>query len=221
MEPYQAQDDPRWAERRRAMVEAQLGARGIRDPHVLAAMGTLPREEFVPEALQDAAYEDRALPVGPGQTISQPYIVAFMTEKLELSPGQSVLEVGGGTGYQAALLSMLGGRVLSVESDPGLVRAAQERLARLHIHGVRFECGDGSLGCPRAAPFERILVTAGAPDVPPALVEQLAEGGRLLIPVGPAAQQMLVCVCKSGRRTVEYPLLPCRFVKLCGDQGWR
>ncbi len=214
------QDDLPWAELRRQMLETQLARRGITDRNVLEAMAELPREEFVPPPQRSAAYEDRALPVGPGQTISQPYIVAYMTEKLEVSPGHRVLEVGGGTGYQAALLSMLGARVVSVESDPELVRTAQERLARLHIQGVQFECGDGSLGFPRAAPFDRIIVTAGAPRVPSALVEQLIEGGRLIVPVGSTSQQTLVCVVKHGAATTEYPLIPCRFVKLQGAQGW-
>jgi protein-L-isoaspartate(D-aspartate) O-methyltransferase len=147
-------------------------------------------------------------------------MVAYMTEKLEVSPGDRALEVGGGTGYQAALLSMLGARVIAVESDPDLVRAARERLARLGVKGVAFHCGDGSVGLARAAPFRRIIVTAGAPRVPPALVEQLVEGGRMIIPVGSAARQQLLCVVKHGQGTVERPLLPCRFVKLVGEEGW-
>ncbi len=220
MDAEKSQNDLRWAALRREMVDTQLVGRGIRDPHVIEAMTDLPREEFVPAHQRPAAYEDRALPVGPGQTISQPYIVAYMTEKLEMAPGHRVLEVGGGTGYQAALLSVLGGRVVSIESDPTLVRSAQERLARLNIKGVRFHCGDGSVGFPRGAPFDRIIVTAGAPRVPPDLVEQLVDGGRMLIPVGSASQQVLVCLVKRGQVTTEYPLLPCRFVKLVGEQAW-
>ena len=214
------QSDPRWADLRREMVQTQLIGRGIRDPHVLEAMAALPREEFVPPGQRPAAYEDCALPVGPGQTISQPYIVAYMTEKLALAPGHRVLEVGGGTGYQAALLSMLGGDVVSVERDAQLVRAAQERLSLLNIKGVRFHCGDGSMGFFPSAPFDRIIVTAGAPHVPPTLVEQLVEGGRMIVPVGSASRQVVVCVIRHGHGTTEYPLLPCRFVKLVGEQGW-
>jgi len=214
------QDDLPWADLRREMVETQLVGRGIRDPRVLEAMGCLRREEFVPTRQRSAAYEDRALPVGPEQTISQPYIVAYMTEKLDLCPGHRVLEVGGGTGYQAALLSLLGTQVVSIESDPCLVQAAQERLARLDIKGVQFHRGDGTIGLARLAPFDRIIVTAAAPKVPPALVEQLVDHGRLIIPVGSVSQQMLVCVTRRGNRTIEHTLLACRFVRLVGNQGW-
>lgn len=220
MHAHNGRDDPLWDDLRREMVQTQLIGRGIRDPHLLEAMAALPREEFVPPGQRSAAYDDCALPVGPGQTISQPYIVAYMTEKLEPAPGHRVLEVGGGTGYQAALLSMLGGDVISIESDPQLMQAAQERLARLNIKGVRFHCGDGSKGSAPSAPFDRIIVTAGAPHVPPALVEQLVEGGRMIIPVGSASRQVIVCVIRHGHGTTEYPLLPCRFVKLVGEQGW-
>jgi protein-L-isoaspartate(D-aspartate) O-methyltransferase len=203
------------------MVEHQLRARGIRDPQVLDAIGKLPREEFVPPQERDAAYEDRALQVGPGETISQPFIVAYMTEKLHVSAGQSVLEIGGGTGYQTALLSMLGARVVSIESDPLLVEEARERFERLNIRGVRLICADGSLGWPELAPYDRVLVTAGAPSAPPALVEQLVEGGRMIIPVGAATEQTLVCVVRRHGGYTEYPLIACRFVKLVGAQGWR
>ncbi|MFH0982334.1 MAG: protein-L-isoaspartate(D-aspartate) O-methyltransferase [Planctomycetota bacterium] len=214
------QGDFPWASLRREMVEVQLLGRGIRDRHVLEAMGGLPREEFVSADQRAAAYEDRPLPVGPGQTISQPYIVAYMTEKLEVSPGDRVLEVGGGTGYQAALLSMMGAQVVALEIDPRLVQEAEARLARLNIKGVRFIRGDGTLGYPDLAPYDRIIVTAGAPRVPPALVHQLREDGRLIMPVGGPAQQILVCVIRNREGTTEHPLIPCRFVKLVGEQGW-
>ena len=210
-----------WAAQRRSMVLHQLRGRGLRDLQVLEAMGRIPREEFVPASQRAAAYEDRALPVGPGETISQPFIVAYMTEKLMLVPGHSVLEIGGGTGYQTALLSMLGARVVSVESDPILVHEAGERLNRLGIRGIRLVCGDGSTGWPEFAPYDRILVTAGAPCVPAALVAQLADGGRMILPVGPVTEQTLVCVVRRRGGTTEYPLLGCRFVKLVGEQGWR
>ncbi|MCP4591318.1 MAG: protein-L-isoaspartate(D-aspartate) O-methyltransferase [bacterium] len=202
------------------MVREQLIGRGITDEQVLAAMASVPREEFVSARLRASAYEDSALPVGPGQSISQPYIVAYMSEKLEVAPGQRILEVGSGTGYQAAILSAMGAGVDSIEADPQLARAAQNRLRRLSIRGVRFHYGDGSLGLPPASPFERIVVTAGAPRIPPPLIEQLAEGGRLIVPVGSAERQVLLCVVKRGCRTTEHPLIPCRFVKLIGDQAW-
>jgi protein-L-isoaspartate(D-aspartate) O-methyltransferase len=215
------QRQPDWEELRRDMVERQLVARGIRDSNVLRAMGRLPREAFVPELQRAAAYDDCALPVGPGQTISQPYIVACMTETLQVAPGHNVLEVGGGTGYQAALLSMLGSRVISIETDAELVHRARERIELLGIRGVEFLCGDGSIGYAPAAPYERIIVTAGAPRVPPALVDQLVVGGRLVIPVGSSSQQGLVCVIKHEHGTTEYPLIACRFVRLVGEQGWQ
>ena len=220
MHAHNGRDDPLWDDLRREMVQTQLIGRGIRDPHVLEVMAALPREEFVPPGQRSAAYDDCALPVGPGQTISQPYIVAYMTEKLEPAPGHRVLEVGGGTGYQAALLSMLGGDVVSIECDPQLIQAAQERLAHLNIKGVQFHCGDGSTGLAASAPFDRIIVTAGAPHVPPALVEQLVEGGRMIIPVGSISRQVIVCVIRHAHGTTECPLLPCRFVKLVGKQAW-
>jgi len=205
---------------RRAMVRDQLARRRIRDPNVLRVMGEVPRERFVPEALRDAAYEDRALPVGEDQTISQPYIVAYMTEKLEVRPGLHVLEVGTGTGYQAAVLARLGAQVDSVERIAVLHGAARRRLEALGLTNVRLHCGDGSLGWPPHAPYDRILVTAGAPDVPPALLDQLREGGRLILPVGRSDAQTLVCVEKHAGRTREIVLLACRFVKLVGREGW-
>lgn len=220
MDLEERHEQAHWAARRREMIERQLVGRGIRDPQVLQAMGRLPREEFVRVHEREAAYEDRALPVGPGETISQPFMVAYMTEKLQVAPGFTVLEIGGGTGYQTALLSMLGARVVSIESDPVLVREAGERLDRLAIQGARFICADGSVGWRESSPYDRILVTAGAPDIPPALVEQLVEGGRLIIPVGPESDQTLVSLVRRRGGTTEFPLLACRFVKLVGEQGW-
>ncbi len=209
------------AQRRQAMVQDQLVRRGIRDPNVLRVMGELPRELFVPDSMRDAAYEDRALPVGEEQTISQPYIVAYMTEKLEVRPGLRVLEVGTGTGYQAAILARLGADVFSVERIAGLHASARQRLEAMGLVRIALCCADGSLGWPRHAPYDRIMVTAGAPDIPPALIEQLREGGLLVAPVGHRDAQMLVRVEKRAGRTIETLLLACRFVRLVGRQGWQ
>jgi protein-L-isoaspartate(D-aspartate) O-methyltransferase len=209
-----------YVQARQAMVRDQLARRGIRDPHVLRVMGEVPRELFVPESMRDAAYEDRALPVGEEQTISQPYIVAFMTERLDVRPGLRVLEVGTGTGYQAAILARLGADVFSVERIESLLAAARQRLETLGLECIRLCCADGSLGWPLHAPYDRIIVTAGAPEVPPALIDQVAEGGRLVVPVGGSDAQTLVCVEKHAGRTTETVLLACRFVKLVGRQGW-
>ncbi len=209
-----------WAQARAEMVRAQLSARGIRDPGVLAAMGRVPRERFVPEPYRFEAYADRALPLQHGQTISQPYMVAYMTEMLDVRPEMKVLEVGTGSGYQCAVLAAIGARVQTVERLPTLAADAERLLASLGVKGVTVHCGDGSLGLPAEAPFDRILVTAGAPQVPEALVRQLKLGGRLVLPVGEAGQQVVVCVERLAGRTVETPGLGCRFVKLVGQQGW-
>lgn len=209
-----------YTQARQAMVRDQLARRGIRDAEVLRVMGDVPRELFVPESMRDAAYEDRALPVGEDQTISQPYIVAYMTEKLEVRPGLRVLEVGTGTGYQAAILARLGADVFSVERIGSLLGSARRRLESMGLARIRLCCADGSLGWPRHAPFDRIIVTAGAPEVPPALIDQLSEGGRLVVPVGRSDAQTLVRVEKRAGRTTETVLLACRFVRLVGQQGW-
>ena len=212
-------EDP-WAQTRREMVQVQLASRGIRDRRVLEVMGRIPRERFVPEACRSEAYEDRALPLRLGQTISQPYMVAYMTELLDPRPGMRVLEVGTGSGYQCAVLASLAGWVHSVERLSDLASRAERLLAELGIESVTVHRGDGSLGLPSEAPFERILVTAGAPQVPQALVEQLSVGGRLVVPVGGSGQQVVVRVDRSKGRFVETPGLACRFVRLVGGQGW-
>ena len=209
------------APHREAMLETQIMARGVRDERVLDAMRRVPRELFVPEGLKDEAYDDRALPIGPGQTISQPYIVAYMTAQLDARPEHTVLEVGTGTGYQAAILAHLAGTVHTIECDANLSAKARERLAFLGISNVGYSVGDGSVGCPEAAPFDRIIVTAGCPEIPPAMLEQLARDGLAVLPVGPADTQTLLRVRKQARGTSETPLIPCRFVKLVGQQGWQ
>jgi len=207
-------------ELRREMVQEQIRERGVQDARLLDAMQRVPRHEFVSEDMQAGAYADQPLPIGEGQTISQPYMVAAMTEALALAGRERVLEVGTGSGYQAAVLSLLAREVHSVESVASLAKAAQARLARLGYGNVAVHCGDGTLGLAQAAPFDAIIVTAAAPRIPPPLVEQLAEGGRLVIPVGPATEQELVLVRKlEGRATLE-TLHYCRFVPLLGRYGW-
>ena len=210
-----------FAEQRRAMVEEQLRERGVASPRVLEAMLAVPRHLFVPPDCIAGAYSDQPLPIGEGQTISQPYMVAVMTEALELSGGGRVLEVGTGSGYQAAVLSLLAGEIYTVESHSALALAARRRLARLGYANVHVHAGDGTLGLPEAAPFDGIVVAAAAPRVPPPLVEQLAEGGRLVIPVGPAEHQELLQVRKVSGQTTTRVLHYCRFVPLVGRYGWR
>ena len=204
------------------MVEADLRRRGIRDPRVLEAMTAVPRHRFVPEQERPHAYEDRALPLEKGQTISQPYMVAFMTEALRVGPEHRVLEIGTGSGYQTAVLARLAREVFTVERLPELQADARALLEGLGLGNVRFRVGDGSLGWPEHAPYDRILVTAGAPAVPPALERQLApDGGVLVIPVGDAEVQELVVLTRDGERWSSTPLLGCRFVPLVGDEGWQ
>jgi protein-L-isoaspartate(D-aspartate) O-methyltransferase len=200
---------------RRAMVELQLRRRGITDPRVLAAMGQVPRHKFVPGAYASLAYGDQPLPIGSDQTISQPYIVALMTEWAQIKPGDKVLEVGTGSGYQAAVLGELTDRVFSLELRPGLAREAAARLQSLGYKQVKVKWGDGCLGWPNEAPFDAILVTAAAPKAPLALEEQLKEGGRLIIPIGnPERAQMLVRLRKVNGKLREEESLPVRFVPL-------
>ena len=214
-------DNAKFEEARRDMVARQIRDRGVGSPRVLAAMETVPRHLFVPPALVPQAYSDEALPAGQGQTISQPYVVAASAQALSLDGHERVLEVGAGTGYLAAVLSLLAREVFAVEAVPVLAEAARERLARFGYANVRVEVGDGSQGLAAAAPFEAILVSAAAPAVPQPLVDQLAEGGRLVIPVGIADHQELLRIVKSGGRTSEQKLFACRFVPLVGRYGWR
>jgi protein-L-isoaspartate(D-aspartate) O-methyltransferase len=206
---------------RQEMVRTQIAERGVRDPRVLEAMLRVPRHLFVPQDLRHRAYEDTPLPIGEGQTISQPYMVAWMTELLEVGDQDRVLEIGTGSGYQAAVLCELAKEVYSVEQNPLLAREAEERLLSLGYTNVHLRVGDGTLGWPEEAPFDGIMVTAGAPSIPQPLLEQLAEGGRLVIPVGSATMQMLTLVRKEDGtyRTTEEG--SCIFVPLVGKYGWR
>lgn len=206
------------ADEREAMVRRQLRARGLTDARVLAAMATVPRHRFVPPDLAAHAYDDRALPIGHGVTISQPYVVAWMTELAHVEPGARVLELGTGSGYQAAILAELGARVSTIERIEALASSARERLRELgYEHRVEVRHGDGYLGWPEQAPFDAILITAAPPELPGALLEQLAEGGRLVAPIGPShAYQDLVLVERRGGEFVRseqggvafVPLLP-------------
>ncbi len=210
-----------YAGQRAEMIERQLRRRGIMDAAVLAAMLAVPRHEFVPEELRSRAYEDAPLPIGGGQTISQPYIVAAMTSALRLQPGDRVLEIGTGCGFQAAVLSHLAREVFTIELRPELASAASEQLARLGYHNVHVHCGDGTLGLPEFAPFDGILVAAAAPGVPEPLLAQLAEAGRLIIPVGDADNQELRLVEKHAGEFSSKMLEGCRFVPLVGHHGWQ
>ncbi len=209
-----------YAALRARMVELQLRSRGIRDARVLQAMLTVPREEFVPEEFRDQSYEDRPISIGEEQTISQPYMVASMMEALQLTGNENALEIGAGSGYAAAVLSRLVKIVHTVESRPGLATAAQHRLTRLGFANVVVHTGDGSLGLNGAAPFDAIAVAAAAPLVPQPLVDQLAEGGRLVVPVGREDTQDLIFVqCRDGV-IISKTLYACRFVPLTGRYGF-
>ena len=210
-----------YAAQRAEMIEKQLRRRGIADAAVLAAMLAVPRHEFVPEELRSRAYEDAPLPIGGGQTISQPYIVAAMTSALRLQPGDRALEIGTGCGFQAAVLSHLAREVFTIELRPELASIASGKLARLGYHNVHVHCGDGTLGLPEFAPFDGILVAAAAPEVPEPLLAQLSEAGRLIIPVGDADNQELRLVEKHAGVFSSKMLEGCRFVPLVGHHGWQ
>jgi protein-L-isoaspartate(D-aspartate) O-methyltransferase len=202
------------------MVENQIVPRGVRDPEVLRALGRVPRHLFVDEALRDRAYGEGALPIGHGQTISQPVIVAAMTAALQLRGDEKVLEIGTGCGYQAAVLAEIAERVFSVERLAPLYRRARALLDALGCHNVVLRHGDGTLGWREHAPYDAIVVTAGAPHVPAALREQLAVGGRLVIPVGGRGRQSLVRITRGEREDRREALGDCVFVSLVGDDGW-
>ena len=206
---------------RSSMVLRQIEARGIKDPRVLKAMREVPRHLFVPPSQSRFAYEDRPLPIEKGQTISQPYMVAWMTELLHPAEDDTVLEIGTGSGYQAAVLSLLVRKVYSLERIRPLADSARERLAGLGYANVEVVPGDGSVGLPEHAPYQGIMVTAGAPRVPVPLVEQLAEGGRLVVPVGSSSLQTLTVVEKRGGKVRQTEEGSCVFVPLVGEHGWR
>jgi protein-L-isoaspartate(D-aspartate) O-methyltransferase len=202
------------------MVSGQLVSRGIEDERVLAAMRKVPRHLFVPEDQQDSAYGDYPLPVGHSQTISQPYIVAYMTEALQLEGRERVLEIGTGSGYQTAILAELAREVFTVERIGELLGNAKQKLMSLGYRNIRFKVGDGTLGWEDHAPYDGIIVTAAGPEVPKPLLEQLAEGGRLVVPVGRRFNQRLVRVRKEKYSYREQPLMDVRFVDLVGLHGW-
>ncbi|MGQ9857061.1 MAG: protein-L-isoaspartate(D-aspartate) O-methyltransferase [Thermodesulfobacteriota bacterium] len=205
---------------RRKMVETQIAARGIRDPKVLEVMRQIPRHLFLDEGMWDQAYQDHPLPIGEKQTISQPYIVALMTEALELTPSDKVLEIGTGSGYQTAILASLCDWVYSVERIRSLALKARRVLDELRLYNVSIKIGDGTEGWPEHAPYQAILVTAGAPEIPLPLKEQLAEGGRLVIPVGDRFSQSLYKLVKRKEEFHQEDLGGCRFVDLVGKYGW-
>ena len=212
--------EARAARERERMVDEQLARRGITDARVLDVMRRIPRHRFVEEGLTHGAYEDHPLPIGEGQTISQPYIVALMTSLLELTGQEKVLEVGTGSGYQTAVLGALTRRVCSIERLPRLAERARATLEALGVQNVWIRVGNGALGWPDEAPFDRILVAAGGPSVPPPLVEQLAEGGRMVLPVGSPEDQVLTVVERVGGQTQTRQAGECKFVKLVGKYAW-
>ncbi len=203
------------------MVDEQIIRRGLCEPRLLEAMQAVPRHLFVPPEYQEYAYADGPLPIGCGQTISQPYIVALMTQLLELHGTERVLEVGTGSGYQAAVLAHLAAEVHTVEILPGLASRAGKILNRLGVDNIHCHVSDGSLGWPEAAPYEGILVAASAPDVPPPLQEQLADGGRLVLPVGGRISQELLVVTRRGEKLERQTVLSVAFVPLRGAHGWK
>jgi protein-L-isoaspartate(D-aspartate) O-methyltransferase len=204
------------------MIEKQLRARGIRDPRILNAMRRIPRDEFVPERLRENAYTDAPLPIGYGQTITQPYMTALMVQLLELSGTEKVLEVGAGSGYHAAVLGALARSVISIERIPELAAIARENLRRSHLDSnVRVICGDGSDGVPEESPFDAISVAAGSPEIPPALLDQLRDPGVLVIPVGGRVDQDLRVVHRQHGTLDTRIASGCRFVPLLGRAGWQ
>lgn len=223
--PFYSDVEEAFARQREAMVRYQIEARGIRDPRVLEAMRKVPRHLFVPLEYRDAAYEDRPLPIGEGQTISQPYIVALMTEALELKGDEKVLEIGTGSGYQAAILAELAREVYTVELEPSLAQRAAETLRRLGYTNVHVAVRDGFYGWPEEAPFDRIILTCAAPRIPEPLVEQLKDGGKMVLPLGEDhLSQVLVLVEKRGEELIQKEITGVVFVpmrgKIQGRRSW-
>jgi protein-L-isoaspartate(D-aspartate) O-methyltransferase len=206
---------------RRRMVDDQIVGRGVKDERVLDAMRRVPRHEFLPEAIRGMAYADNALPIGEGQTMSQPYMVAIMTELLGLTGTERVLEIGTGSGYQAAVLAELCSKVYTVERIKTIAEKARAALDRLGYRNVAIKIYDGTYGWKEMAPFDAIMVTAGAPEIPAPLVEQLKDGGRMVIPVGERFGQSLLKVVKTAEGTVTEKSIPCVFVPLIGNHGWK
>ncbi|HOA82923.1 protein-L-isoaspartate(D-aspartate) O-methyltransferase [Thermodesulfovibrio thiophilus] len=206
---------------RELMVETQILERGIRDKRVIEVMKKLPRHLFVPENIIDDAYDDRALPIGHGQTISQPYIVALMTELIELKGDEKVLEIGTGSGYQSAILAELAREVHTVERVLQLAEESRKRFERLGYKNIKVYIRDGTEGVPEEAPFDRIIITAATPEIPPPLVEQLKEGGIVVAPVGERYSQYMLKAIKKGNELERYYLIPVAFVPLIGKYGWK
>jgi protein-L-isoaspartate(D-aspartate) O-methyltransferase len=213
-------DDVRYARERERMVDEHLVGRGVTDPRVLAAMRRVPRHRFVQEALRGRAYGDHPLPIGEDQTISQPFIVGLMTSLLELTGREKVLEIGTGSGYQTAVLATVARRVCSIERLPRLAERARAVLESLGVDNVWIRVGNGALGWPDESPFDRIIVTAAGPAIPPPLVQQLAEGGRMVLPVGDADNQILTVVDNVGGEIRQRTHGECKFVKLVGKYAW-
>lgn len=203
------------------MVFEQLIARGIKDEAVLRVFREVPREMFMPREFSDSAYNDHPIPIGNGQTISQPYIVALMTEKLSLKNNDKVLEIGTGSGYQAAILAKICGKVYSIERFPNLAERAENVLRSLKIDNVEIKIGDGTLGWDKHAPYDAIIVTASAPEIPMPLIDQLAAGGRLIIPIGDRFSQLLIRFKKTNDRIEKEEICGCVFVPLVGRYGWQ
>ncbi len=213
-------DTDEFAGQREVMVREQIERRGISDPRVLDALRAVPRHRFVPSDQRNWAYADGALPIDMEQTISQPYIVALMTELMELKGGETVLEVGTGSGYQAAVLAQIAAQVHSIERHGPLAQSAREVLASLGIDNIQVHTGDGTLGLPDFAPYQAIIVTAAAPKAPPSLLDQLADGGRLVIPVGGKHSQRLRVWRRNGTKFEKTTITAVVFVPLLGDEGW-
>jgi protein-L-isoaspartate(D-aspartate) O-methyltransferase len=206
---------------RKEMIDRQIRARGVSEPRVLAALGTVPREVFVAPELAELAYDDRPLPIEAGQTISQPYVVALMAESLELGPGERALEIGAGSGYAAAVLGRIAKEVYAVERHAQLAELARQRMQLLGYTNVSIKQGDGTLGWPEHAPYDAIAVAASGPDVPAALLEQLAMNGRLVMPIGDGFGQELVRITRVGANEYRHDDLGAvQFVPLIGEQGW-
>ncbi len=203
------------------MVDTQIVERGIRDKRVIEVMKKIPRHIFVPENIMDDAYDDRALPIGYGQTISQPYIVALMTELLELKGDEKVLEIGTGSGYQAAVLAELAKEVHTVERVEPLAKEAMKKFEKLNIKNIKVYVRDGTEGIPEEAPFDRIIITAATPDLPEPLIKQLKEGGIIVAPVGERYSQHMLKAIKKGEELERHYLIPVAFVPLIGKYGWK